>query len=127
MAGMLRHDSRMDTTTNTPTRPTETIDTIQRYARLALMLDEVAQEDVDYDVEIDANSSCVTWVTIRTVSASGWVHTYALWRIKYGNEHGSRTSAKFIGGGRTFMSHTKPLRSIDAATRSLIHTAKTTV
>lgn len=117
----------MDTTTNTPTRPSETLDSIQRFGRLALMLDEVAQEDVDYEVDIEEGRAGVTWVTIRTRSASGWVRTSAQWRIAHGDAYGRRTSAKFIGGGRTFIHRTKRLRSIDAATRSLIHTAKTTV
>lgn len=104
----------------------ETIDTIQRFANLAMMFDEVAQEDVDYSVEItDSATAMCTWVHIRTISQSGWVRSGATWAIR--RAPSGRTTCKFLGGHRIFMGKTTKMRTRDEATRSLIHTARTDI
>lgn len=104
----------------------ETIDTIQRFDNLAMMFDEVAQEDVDYSVEIkDSPTALYTWVSIRTISESGWVRSSAQWVIR--RTPSGRVTCKFLGGQRIFMGKTTKYRNREEATRGLIHTARTNI
>ena len=104
----------------------ETVETIQRFPNLALMFDEIAQEDVKYTVEIERSPSALfTWVRIRTISESGWVRSSAQWAIR--RTSSGRVNCRFIGGSRVFLGKTTKYRNREEATRGLIHTARTNI
>lgn len=105
----------------------ENLSTIQRFGNLAMMLDMIAQEDLPYTVEIeDSVTGTYTWVRIRTQSESAHVHSGAQWVIQRRRE--GKTTCRFLGGWRFFFgAKTKNYRNQQEATRSLIHTARTTI